>query len=284
MSVSSSPVKHKTITAKIMKLIQLGYSKDNTSSIVLAGKVFSRIANPQEIVFLRVAKNSTDCFLASLYFRPVRNKACQTCTYLLISAHEARQGSTPGHSDRQESNGRITKTKQRDWGSPRGTCSTGNCRVSGKQRVSMKKTTGEKFHELKEAAEMSGMLPARLLELVRQGAVQPSLELSTLGSTKYGFTDSDVIALSKLADSEQGREGKTTKADPFVDNGTQENFTVAEVASMWRLSPDTIQRLFEEEPGVVVLGNKNPRGKRKRITLRIPRGVMDRVKKRRSNT
>ena len=71
--------------------------------------------------------------------------------------------------------------------------------------------------------------------------------------------------------------------EPFVDDGKQENFTVAEIASLWKLSTDTIQRLFEDEPGVVVLGDKNPRGKRKRITLRIPRQVMERVKKTRSN-
>ena len=70
--------------------------------------------------------------------------------------------------------------------------------------------------------------------------------------------------------------------DSFVD-GRQETFTVAQIASLWHLSPDTIQRLFQDEPGVVTLGNKNPRGKRRRVTLRIPRAVMDRVKKRRSN-
>jgi hypothetical protein len=58
---------------------------------------------------------------------------------------------------------------------------------------------------------------------------------------------------------------------------------VSQVASLWRLSRDTIQRLFQDEAGVVVLGDSNPRGKRRRITLRIPRAVMERVKKRRSN-
>jgi predicted DNA binding CopG/RHH family protein len=53
---------------------------------------------------------------------------------------------------------------------------------------------------------------------------------------------------------------------------------------MWQLSTDTVQRIFQDEPGVVALGNKNPRGKRKRITLRIPRAVMERVKKTRSNS
>ena len=71
--------------------------------------------------------------------------------------------------------------------------------------------------------------------------------------------------------------------EPFVDDGEQENFTVAEIASLWRLSTDTIQRIFQEEPGVLPLGDRNPRGKRKRITLRIPRAVMERVKRRRSN-
>jgi hypothetical protein len=74
-----------------------------------------------------------------------------------------------------------------------------------------------------------------------------------------------------------------TAPKPFGDDGKQENFTVAEIASLWKLSTDTIQRLFEHEPGVVVLGDKNPRGKRKRITLRIPRQVVERVKKTRSN-
>jgi hypothetical protein len=147
----------------------------------------------------------------------------------------------------------------------------------------MKKNAGGKFYDLREAAERAGMVPARLMELIEQGAIEPSLELSTFGRTEFGFSDSDVIALSKLAVSEQTAKDMPS-SKTFFDNGVQDNFTVAEVASLWRLSPDTIQRLFEEEPGVVVLGNKNPRGKRKRITLRIPRAVMDRVKKRRSNS
>jgi predicted DNA binding CopG/RHH family protein len=68
-----------------------------------------------------------------------------------------------------------------------------------------------------------------------------------------------------------------------VDDGTLDKFTVAQIASMWQLSTDTIQRWFEDEPGVIASGEKNPRGKRKRVTLRIPRAVMERVKKRRSN-
>jgi hypothetical protein len=75
---------------------------------------------------------------------------------------------------------------------------------------------------------------------------------------------------------------KASKEEPFVDDG-QDVFTVAQIASLWQLSTDTIQRWFEDEPGVITSGDKNPRGKRKRITLRIPRSVMECVKRKRAN-
>jgi hypothetical protein len=76
---------------------------------------------------------------------------------------------------------------------------------------------------------------------------------------------------------------KATKSEPFIDDGTLDTFTVAQIASLWPLSTDTIQRWFEDEPGVIASGDKNPRGKRKRITLRIPRSVLERVKRKRMN-
>jgi hypothetical protein len=81
----------------------------------------------------------------------------------------------------------------------------------------------------------------------------------------------------------RGRKRKTTAAEPFVDDGKQDTFTVAQIASLWQYSTDTVQRLFADEPGVQVIGSKNPRGKRSRTTLRIPRTVMNRVQKRLSN-
>jgi len=96
-----------------------------------------------------------------------------------------------------------------------------------------------------------------------------------------GNEDSDVIgnALATKAPAAPAQEKET----PFVDDGKQEMFTVAQIASLWQLSTDTIQRMFEDEAGVQILGNKNPRGKRKRVTLRIPREVMQRVKRRMAN-
>lgn len=71
---------------------------------------------------------------------------------------------------------------------------------------------------------------------------------------------------------------KATKSEPFVDDGTLDTFTVAQIASMWQLSTDTIQRWFEDEPS----DEKKSHGKRSRITLRIPRNVFERVKRKRA--
>ncbi len=43
----------------------------------------------------------------------------------------------------------------------------------------------------------------------------------------------------------------------------QEFFTVAEVAKMLKVSPDTVSRLFEDEPGVIDLGSPGRLHKRR---------------------
>lgn len=63
---------------------------------------------------------------------------------------------------------------------------------------------------------------------------------------------------------------------------SERHYTVAEIASMWNLAPDTIRRLFEREPGVLVLGEMNGgKGKRRYTTLRVPASVVERVYRRR---
>jgi hypothetical protein len=136
-----------------------------------------------------------------------------------------------------------------------------------------------------EAAELADVKPAQLKLWLESGAFKPSIKSTSTAlfgdSTTYYFKEEDVARLRKFA-AEKGQR-KPSNGSTFVDDGTKTEFTVAQIASMWQLSTDTIQRLFEDEPGVIALGNKNPRGKRKRITLRIPRAVMERVKKNRSN-
>jgi hypothetical protein len=64
---------------------------------------------------------------------------------------------------------------------------------------------------------------------------------------------------------------------PYV----QRHFDIAEIAQRWNLSPDTIRRLFENEPGVLILGEtRSRRGKRRYLTLRIPESVLARVHRR----
>jgi len=54
-------------------------------------------------------------------------------------------------------------------------------------------------------------------------------------------------------------------------------YTPRELAGLWQLSENSIRRLFQDEPGVFVLGDSNPRGKRGYCTLRIPQSVAERV-------
>lgn len=56
----------------------------------------------------------------------------------------------------------------------------------------------------------------------------------------------------------------------------ERHYAVAEIAAMWNLSTDKVRDLFEEEPGVLVIGRRNPR-KRRYVTLHIPESVVERV-------
>ena len=56
--------------------------------------------------------------------------------------------------------------------------------------------------------------------------------------------------------------------------------TVGELAVRWGWSPKTIIRVFESEPGVLVLERDETRQKRGYRTLTIPQSVSDRVHRR----
>ncbi len=57
----------------------------------------------------------------------------------------------------------------------------------------------------------------------------------------------------------------------------ERHYAVIEVAELWNLSPDKVREIFEHEPGVLVIGDRNPRHKRRYLTLRIPQTVLRRV-------
>ena len=57
----------------------------------------------------------------------------------------------------------------------------------------------------------------------------------------------------------------------------ERHYAVAEIAELWNLSADKVRELFENEPGVLVIGERSPRYKRRYVTLRIPQKVLERV-------
>jgi hypothetical protein len=75
----------------------------------------------------------------------------------------------------------------------------------------------------------------------------------------------------------QEREREKVEACPEYET---KHFTVDQVAAMWMLSADVVRRLFENEPGVVVIRSTGGKIRRSYRTLRIPASVVDRVHKR----
>jgi hypothetical protein len=133
-------------------------------------------------------------------------------------------------------------------------------------------------YTLPQTSELLQAPADKILRLVEAGKVIPM----RVGDD-YFFSAEDLTALGSLLGSRGTRGASSQTVQPAMPSPEAEFYSVAELAALWRLSRDTIQRLFEEEPGVITLGDKNPRGRRKRVTLRIPRDVAERVQKRRSN-
>jgi hypothetical protein len=82
--------------------------------------------------------------------------------------------------------------------------------------------------------------------------------------------------------STQGLTAEESQYSALPANGlkpsAERHFSVAEIAEIWQLSRDAVTKLFQNEPGVLVLGDTNPRRrKRKYLTLRISQSVLERV-------
>lgn len=69
---------------------------------------------------------------------------------------------------------------------------------------------------------------------------------------------------------------------PVQESRTCErHYSPAEIVKLWSLSADCVRKIFENEPGVLVIGNTQPKyGKRSYTTLRIPQTVLERVHRR----
>jgi hypothetical protein len=63
----------------------------------------------------------------------------------------------------------------------------------------------------------------------------------------------------------------------------EHHYAPDELGNLWNLSADTVRRLFEREPGVLVIQHARGRGARRYRTLRIPKSVAERVHRRMTN-
>jgi hypothetical protein len=61
---------------------------------------------------------------------------------------------------------------------------------------------------------------------------------------------------------------------------SERHYTRSEVAVLWRLSAEMIRRLFQNEPGVMVIQGPIRKGKRPYKTIRIPHSALERVRAR----
>ena len=77
-----------------------------------------------------------------------------------------------------------------------------------------------------------------------------------------------------------GGDGAQKSAVPIFQ---VRHYTVPEIAEILNLSRDVIRKLFEGEPGVVVIGSDGTRSKRGYHTMRIPEYVVERVYRRLRN-
>ena len=64
----------------------------------------------------------------------------------------------------------------------------------------------------------------------------------------------------------------------------ERHYSAAELGEQWNLSADTVRRMFESEPGVLVFENPVRSSSRRFRTLRIPESVAHRVYSRFSNS
>lgn len=57
----------------------------------------------------------------------------------------------------------------------------------------------------------------------------------------------------------------------------ERHFTPRTLGELWGFSEDTIQRWAEDEEGVLRCGSEGGRGKRRKMTIRIPDSVATRI-------
>ena len=74
--------------------------------------------------------------------------------------------------------------------------------------------------------------------------------------------------------------GVAQRSEPLSARLFERHFSPAEIAELWNLSEDTVRRIFDREPEVLIFENPERGSARRRRTLRIPESVAERVYRR----
>ena len=112
----------------------------------------------------------------------------------------------------------------------------------------------------------------RTLRIMRDTRAPESQPLKMQGTTGGENTD-----LSNPVSSRSSCEQWPYELQIETSVHIERHYAVTEIAEMWNLSADKVRELFEDEPGVLVIGERSPRHKRRYVTLRIPQTVVERV-------
>jgi hypothetical protein len=73
------------------------------------------------------------------------------------------------------------------------------------------------------------------------------------------------------------RDSITEISANAISVSTERHWDVASIALLWNVSKDTVRRMFQNEPGVLILGGHSNGRKRRYLVLRIPQSVLERV-------
>ena len=107
------------------------------------------------------------------------------------------------------------------------------------------------------------------------------------------LSDAHKIAIGDAVGDDPGRprlltRGKLGDSGPSITpkcdalRMAERHYTVSEIAEMWGLSSGAVRKLFQQEPGILAIGEPRPKFGRRRgkVTLRIPQSVLERVYRR----
>ena len=79
------------------------------------------------------------------------------------------------------------------------------------------------------------------------------------------------------------RDANGGTSQPATEALPARYYSAREIAELLNLSQDSVRKLFQDEPDVLVLGDQSSKYKRRYTTLRVPDSVLRRVLRRMSN-